>query len=470
MLTSHDKVMECKPTALQKKREHRNTIGLDHYQAQIRRKDIVDVIEGPHAGRNGEIKHLYRNLVFLHSRMYTENGGIFVCKTKHVKLTGGNKNQSNGVSGLNSLGFMSPRIQSPMHPSGGQRGRGGGRGGRGGSRISRDREILGKSIKITGGPYKGAVGIVKDATDSTARVELHSSCQTISVDRTHISYVGEPVKAGTLSTISHTPSHTPGYGSATPTYIGSKTPLHGSATPTYNMDGSRTPYASMTPSHDGLSTPRGAWDPSTTPARKDDYDYNDHSPMPGTPGYISTSSYPPRTPGNICSDYNYTHSPSPYNQSYATSSPTIGWSPGPTGAPPSPSTPQTPGSGLDPQMGNDWCTPDLNVKIISSRNDQKLINQVGVIKNVNNNNCAIYLLKEDRYVTIPSNCLEPIQPKVGDQFKVIAGEFKESTGVVISILPNGIECLTRSSGMETTHYLKDLCNLKSINSEKRNSP
>lgn len=29
----------------------------------------------------------------------------------------------------------------------------------------------------------GYIGVVKDATESTARVELHSTCQTISVDR-----------------------------------------------------------------------------------------------------------------------------------------------------------------------------------------------------------------------------------------------------------------------------------------------
>lgn len=86
--------------------------------------------------------------------MYTENGGIFVCKTRHLQLAGGNKNHSNSLGPVGGLGFMSPRIQSPMHPSGG-RGRGGGRGGRGGYRVTRDREILGKTIKISGGPYKG---------------------------------------------------------------------------------------------------------------------------------------------------------------------------------------------------------------------------------------------------------------------------------------------------------------------------
>ena len=48
---------------------------------------------------------------------------------------------------------------------GGFRGRGRGRGG-----IGRDREVIGQTIKITQGPYKGHIGMVKDATEATARV------------------------------------------------------------------------------------------------------------------------------------------------------------------------------------------------------------------------------------------------------------------------------------------------------------
>lgn len=84
-----------------------------------------------------------------------------------------------------------------------------------------------------GGSYKGFVGIVKDATAATARVELHSGCQTISVDRNHIAVVGAPSKDGSITAYGRTPSRTP-YGSQTPIYIGSKTPLHGSQTPQYD--------------------------------------------------------------------------------------------------------------------------------------------------------------------------------------------------------------------------------------------
>lgn len=38
------------------------------------------------------------------------------------------------------------------------------------------------------------MGIIKDATETTSRVELHTSCQTISVDRRNIQVVGEGAK------------------------------------------------------------------------------------------------------------------------------------------------------------------------------------------------------------------------------------------------------------------------------------
>ena len=101
-------------------------------------------------------------------------------RTRHLQLAGGGKVTSGGGGGGGGVaaagglpGFMSPRLSSPAHPTqgGGHRGggggggggfRGGGRGrGRGGPNIGRDRELIGQTIKITQGPYKGHIGIVK---------------------------------------------------------------------------------------------------------------------------------------------------------------------------------------------------------------------------------------------------------------------------------------------------------------------
>ena len=71
---------------------------------------------------------------------------------------------------------------------GGVRGGGHGRGGRmgRGRGAGRDMSLIGKTVRIVMGPYKGYGGIVKDATEDTARVELHTTCTTISVNRSRL--------------------------------------------------------------------------------------------------------------------------------------------------------------------------------------------------------------------------------------------------------------------------------------------
>lgn len=168
---------------------------------------------------------MFRHYAFIYSKTYPENGGYFVATTRQL-LQASNNPKSVQMMPM-SPGFMSPRVlASPMHPSGGG-GAGGGAGGttgstnaggmstrngsmsatsgsssvHGGSTVGksprnnnvlnqqqlkpgtrRNVTLIGKTVRITQGPYKGYVGIVKDATDTTARVELHTKCQTISVD------------------------------------------------------------------------------------------------------------------------------------------------------------------------------------------------------------------------------------------------------------------------------------------------
>ena len=131
--------------------------------------------------------------------------------------------------------------------------------------------------------------MVKDATDTTCRVELHARGQTITVDRTRIKEVtdtsttasaamtpggGQLYGAGTpRATDGMTPLYT---GSRTPNYGGGQTPMYGSQTPMHDGGSGRTPYyggGGATPAYDeggGGRTPgRSAWDPTgaNTPAR-----------------------------------------------------------------------------------------------------------------------------------------------------------------------------------------------------------
>ncbi|XP_063989412.1 transcription elongation factor SPT5-like [Diachasmimorpha longicaudata] len=501
VLQNDGKVVQKRPQELTKRRENRNAFALDHQQNEIRRRDIVKIIDGPHTGRGGEIKHLYRSFAFVYSRLYVDNGGIYVCKTRYLQLAGGAKNNSSSGSGL---GFMSPRISSPMHPSsgGGRGGGGGGGGGRGRGRgggghgMRRELDLIGSTIKITGGPYKGNVGIVKDATDRTARVELHTTCQTISVDRSHIAKVGVPTKDGRFSSYTRTPVHSTG--GQTPMY-GSKTPMHGSQTPMYE-NGSRTPhYGSMTPSHDGSRTPgqSGAWDPTVTntPARNNDFDVYSLEDG-GSPGYGYPSTgepFTPQTPGTMYgSEQSYSPyqpspspnasvgaspspagyvAPSPSGTGYTTS-PRIFPSPSPIGYSPmtpganSPYNPQTPGSGLDTGMGGgimgntEWHTVDIEVRIRDSHQDPALAGQQGVIRGISGGMCSVFLPAEDRVVNLLCEQLEPVVPTHGDRVKVVLGESREAVGTLLSIdTQEGVVKL--ASGEVAMLQLRYLCKMKS---------
>lgn len=458
VLNMHGKLVKVKHQSVMKKPNTRRAVALDSEQNQIQGRDIVKVIDGPHSGRQGEIKHLYRSFAFLHSRMLLDNGGIFVCKTRHLVQAGSSRQSTTSPI----AGYMSPRISSPMHPSGGGQSPGGGGMGRGRGR--RDNELIGQTIKITQGPYKGHIGIVKDATESTARVELHSKCQTISVDRTRIAVIGGTTKVASFS-------RTPIYGSQTPMYgIGSRTPMYGSQTPLH--DGSRTPhYGSQTPLHEGSRTPShgGAWDPTNanTPARSndfEDYHFDEPSPSPSfnpaTPGYqpeTPQGPYTPQTPGSTgmySSDHTYspyqaspsptgfqgTPSPSGYIPTpspagmQATPSPTgYNYSPTTPGAP-SPFNPQTPGAGMEHSfLSSEWQTTDIEVCIKQTHDDAGLIGQTGIIRGISGGMCSVFLPKEDRVVNILSEHLEPVVPSNGDRVKVIEGEDREITGKLLSI-------------------------------------
>ena len=250
VLSMHGKVVKALPQSLKMYPVNPNYLVLDSQRNYFKRKDIVQVVDGPHSAREGQVKHLYRYFAFLHSPKFVDNGGIFVCKTRHLLLIDGSKPSATASLTPITKGFTEPCMSSPMRPrGGGRRGGGGSRGGRRGAGARCHQELIGSTIKISGGAYKGNVGIVRDATEKIARVELHSSCLTVSVARSRITTLGEPTKTG-----SQTPMNS-GNG---------MTPMHESRTPH---------HGSMTPSHDASSRkPKqsgDALDPTVrnTPAR-----------------------------------------------------------------------------------------------------------------------------------------------------------------------------------------------------------
>ncbi len=162
------------PSQISNKIERRrHAVATDRNGSEIRTDDTVREIGGE--SKQGVILHIYRSFLFLHNREQTENSGISVVRSSNVATVaakGGRVAQSGSVgpdlnkmnpalmrNGVNGNGVMAPP-----------------------KTFGRDR-ALDQTVTIRKGPYKGLLGIVKDTTDSEARVELHTKGKTITVPK-----------------------------------------------------------------------------------------------------------------------------------------------------------------------------------------------------------------------------------------------------------------------------------------------
>lgn len=111
---------------------------------------------------------------------------------------------------------------------------------------------------------------------------------------------------------------------------------------------------------------------------------------------------------------------------------------------------------MEPHLG-DWCTTDIEVRIRHHK-DLDLVGQTGIIRTVSSGSCGVFLPQEDRTITIASDQLEPVIPKVGDDVKVIMGDDRESVGKLVEI--DGTDYICNLDGNLTYKQQRHLCKLK----------
>ncbi|KAF7959129.1 hypothetical protein EAE96_002645 [Botrytis aclada] len=160
------------PSQISNKLEkRRNAVATDRNGAEIKMEDTVKEFGGE--ARSGRILHIHRAYLFLKSSELSENAGIFVARTtsvQSVSAKGGRITESVAspdLSSMNPAMKLNLKNNSQMLPP---------------KSFGRDKSI-GQTVTIRKGPYKGLLGIVKDTTDSHARVELHTKSKVISVPK-----------------------------------------------------------------------------------------------------------------------------------------------------------------------------------------------------------------------------------------------------------------------------------------------
>ncbi|KAA3453570.1 Global transcription factor group A2 isoform 1 [Gossypium australe] len=398
----------------------------DRYRNTVSVKDVVRILEGSCKGKQGPVEHIYKGVLFVYDRHHLEHAGFICAKAGSCCVVGGAR--SNGNRNGDSLsrfgGFKAPP-RVPPSPRRFSRGAGGRhRGGRGGHDA-----LVGTTVKIRQGPYKGYRGRVVD----------------IKVDR---NFVSDNVVISTP----HRETSRYGMGSETP-MRSARTPLHPYMTPmrdpgaTSIPDGMRTPmgdrawnpYAPMSPSRDNWEEGNPAswgtspqYQPGSPPSRA--YE----APTPGsgwasTPGGSYSEAGTPRDSGSA-----YGNAPSPYMPSTPSGQPMT-----PSSGPYIPGTPggqpMTPGTGgldamspvIGPESEGPWFVPDILVNVHKSGDET-----LGVIQEVlPDGSCKVALGSSgsgDTVIAMPSE-MEIIPPKKSDKIKIMGGSLRGLTGKLIGV-------------------------------------
>lgn len=226
------------PSNISNKLERRkNAVATDREGAEIRIDDTIKEYGGE--GKTGRVLHLKGNYVFAHNREAVENAGVFVARTNGVTTVvakGGRAVQSD-LTRMNPAmqrngGKPMPQAMPPPRSMG------------------KDR-LIGKTVAPRTGPYKGYLGIVKDTTDTHARIEMYTKKNIVTVPKANLSIrdpnTGEVIQSDALRP--GRPGGAPGaggrtqYGGATPGGRAGATPrgADGGRTPAWKQAGGRTP-------------------------------------------------------------------------------------------------------------------------------------------------------------------------------------------------------------------------------------
>lgn len=157
--------------------KRKTAVAADRNGSEIRLDDVVREYGGQQ--RQGKIIHIHRSFVYLHSNTTRENAGVFVTRSSNVMTIAAKGGRINAAASSGpDLTAMNPALKrnpngtANMQPP---------------KVFGRDR-ALGQTVNIRRGAYKGLLGIVKDTTDTHARVELHTKSKIITVPKADLTF------------------------------------------------------------------------------------------------------------------------------------------------------------------------------------------------------------------------------------------------------------------------------------------
>lgn len=218
IVNNHSIARDVRPEELRGKLNtgSNRAVALDFQGNQLRVGDSVNIMDGPHKGKTATIKRINRSQLFLHSQTRSEHAGIFVVRGRSCVLAGSNSGGRGRGGDAGASPFSTPASHNARGPPGGRK---------------RDDALVGKTVRIQAGTYKGHIGTVSDTTATHVQVELHSRPKKVMVTHERVSVIGDKFGATEDPTRRVVEVTAPNLAPTTPFVAAGQTPMHGGATP-----------------------------------------------------------------------------------------------------------------------------------------------------------------------------------------------------------------------------------------------
>jgi transcription elongation factor SPT5 len=151
VVTTRNEVKQISVGEAEKKNLNKKTTYIDGKGNPISPENVVKVINGQFKGAKGTIKCIYKKYVFMHNNEYSRTNGIF-CEIKdNLELLGSELLAENTDKGKVNLRRIPNNIK----------------------------DLLGKTVHVVEGSWKGYNGTLIDANDKVVKLELTAKQKTI---------------------------------------------------------------------------------------------------------------------------------------------------------------------------------------------------------------------------------------------------------------------------------------------------
>ena len=172
----------------------KNVVATDRNGAEIRPGDTVKEVSG--AARQGVILHVSGPFVFIRDQLHevvTTNNGCFVARTSNIAtiVAKGGRISTGTPSAAPDFTKMNPATMKSMPPPAAMP--------KHGSFL----KAIGQTVIIRTGPYKGLLGIVRDANERHVCIELHTKGKSIYVEKHRLGFREYVVRISLLNVFCH---------------------------------------------------------------------------------------------------------------------------------------------------------------------------------------------------------------------------------------------------------------------------